>query len=156
MPKVKPYYGCFGWCKKDASKMTDIHSGEWTHVRGRKTMGMSEKEISKFLASKALKDARLVRELEVAPKKTIPYRKSCHLVGHSKKDCQQKQPRMKMLKKIAKVKKSNKIIEPTMKQVEVELQKGITKLRKSENSLCRISKELGSKVMKSKRLIEIQ
>jgi hypothetical protein len=136
--------------------MTDIHSGEWTHVRGRKTMGMSEKEISKFLASKALKDARLVRELEVAPKKTIPYRKSCHLVGHSKKDCQQKQPRMKMLKKIAKVKKSNKIIEPTMKQVEVELQKGITELRKSENSLCRISKELGSKVMKSKRLIEIQ
>ncbi len=33
-------------------------------------MGMSEKEISKFLASKALNDAKLVRKLEVAPKKT--------------------------------------------------------------------------------------
>jgi hypothetical protein len=70
MPKVKPFYGCFGRLERDASKTTGIHSGEWTHVRGRKTMGMSEKEISKFLASKALNDAKLVRKLEVAPKKT--------------------------------------------------------------------------------------
>ncbi len=65
MPKVKPFYGCFGRFKRDASKTTDIRSGEWTHVRGRKTMGMSEKEISKFLASKALTDAKLVRELHM-------------------------------------------------------------------------------------------
>jgi len=72
MPKVKSFHGCFGRLERDASKTTGIRSGEWTHVRGRMTMGMSEKEISKFLASKALKDAKLVRELEVAPKKTIP------------------------------------------------------------------------------------
>ncbi|MFN9981201.1 MAG: hypothetical protein ACK53Y_14850, partial [bacterium] len=59
--------------ERDASKTTDIHSEEWTRVRGRKMFGMSEREISKFLASKALKDAKVVRELAVAPKKTIPY-----------------------------------------------------------------------------------
>jgi hypothetical protein len=79
MPKVKPFYGCFGRLERDASNTTGSHSGEWTHARGRKTMGMSEKEISKFLAWKALNDAMLVRKLEVAPKKTIPYRNPCNL-----------------------------------------------------------------------------
>jgi hypothetical protein len=91
MPKVKSFHGCFGRLNRDASKTTGIRSGEWTHVRGRKTMGISEKEISEFLASKALKDASFVRELEVAPKKTIPYCvKPCELVGHSEKHCQKK------------------------------------------------------------------
>jgi hypothetical protein len=71
MPKVKSFHGCFGRLNRDALTTTGIRSGEWTHVRGRKTKGMSEKEISKFLASKALKDASFVRELEVAPKKMM-------------------------------------------------------------------------------------
>jgi len=125
MPKVKPFYGCgcFGRLESDASKTTGIRSGEWTHVRGRKTMGMSEKEISKLLASKALKDAKLVRELEVASKKTILYLNPCELFGHSKKLCQQKEPRMKQLKeKAGKAKQKKTIIERTMKIIEKELQ----------------------------------
>jgi hypothetical protein len=47
--------------ERDASKTTDIHLEEWTHIRGRKMFGMSEREISKFLASKALRDAKVVR-----------------------------------------------------------------------------------------------
>jgi hypothetical protein len=157
MPKVKPFYGCFSRFKRDASKTTDIRSGEWTHVRGRKTMGMSEKEISKFLASKALTDAKLVRELEVAPKKTIPYLNPHDLFGNSKKSSQSKEPRVKQLKKKAeKAKQKTTIIEPTMKMIEKELQTNITDLRASENHVRNISKELGPHVMRSKGLIEIQ
>jgi hypothetical protein len=125
-------------------------------VRGRKTFGMSEKEISKFLASKALHGAKLVRKLEVVPKKTIPYRNPCSLPGHSKKQCNQKQNRMKQSKKTEKAKRGKNIIKPTTKMVEKALQKNITKLRKSENSLCKMSIELGRNVMRSKGLIEVQ
>jgi hypothetical protein len=156
MPKVKPFYGCFGRLKRDASKTTDIRSGEWTHVRGRKTMGMSEKEISKFLASKALTDAKLVRELEVVPKKTIPYRNPCSLPGHSKKQCNGKQISMKQSKKTEKAKKSSEIIEPTTKMIEEELQKTVSNLRASEQHLHNMGKNLGKHVMRSKGLIEIQ
>jgi hypothetical protein len=120
-------------------------------------MEMSEKEISKFLASKALMDAQLVRELEVAPKKTIPYLNPCDLFGHSKKRCQQREPHVKQLKKKAgKAKQKKTIIEPTTKMIEKELQKNITNLRASENNLHNISKALGPHVMRSKGLIEIQ
>jgi hypothetical protein len=156
MPKVKPFYGCFGRFARDASKTTGIHSGEWTHVRGRKTMGMSEKEISKFLASKALNDANLVRELEVAPKKTIPYCNPCNLFGHSKNQCNQMQIRMKQSKKTEKAKKSNNVIEPTIEMIEKELQNNVSDLRASENHLCKTGKELGQHVIRSKSLIEVQ
>jgi hypothetical protein len=145
MPKVNFLYGCFGRLKRDASKTTDIRSGEWTHVRGRKTFGMSEKEISKF-----------VRELEVAPKKMIPYHNPCGLPRHSKKQCNQKQCCMKQSKKTEKAKKGKNIIEPTTKMVEKDLQKNITELCKSENSLYKMSIELGRNVMRSKGLIEVQ
>jgi hypothetical protein len=130
----------------------------FAHVRGRKTMGMSEKEISKFLASKALKDAKLLRALEVVPKKTIPYLNPCNLFGHCKKLCQQKEPRMKQLKKMKaeKAKKSKKIIEPTTKMIVKELQKNISDLCANENHLCKIGKDLGKRVMRSKGLVEIQ
>jgi hypothetical protein len=157
MPKVKSFHGCFSRFKRDASKTTRIHSGEWTHVRGRKTIGMSEKEISKFLASKALKDAKLVRDLEVAPKKTMPYINPCILFGHSKNQCEQKEPRMKQLKKKAgQAKKTHKVIEPTKEVVEAAMQKNITNLCKSEDSIRRISKQLKTNLMRSKGLIEIQ
>jgi hypothetical protein len=157
MPKVKSFHGCFGRLNRDASKTTGICSGEWTHVRGRKTMGMSEKEILKFLASKALKDASFVRELEVAPKKTIPYRvKPCKLVGHSEKHCQQKQPRMKQPKLIEKAKKNVKSnSESKMEKLKKEIQKNITDLRKSEDSLRNTSKDLGIKMMRSKNLVMV-
>jgi nitric oxide reductase activation protein len=157
MPKVKPFHGCFDRFKRDASKTTDICSGEWTHVRGRKTMGMSQKEISKFLASKALKDAKLVRELEVVPKKTIPYLNPHDLFGNPKKSSQSKEPRVKQLKKKAeKAKQQKTIIEPTMEMIEKELQTNITDLRASENRVRNISKELEPHVRRSKGLIEIQ
>ena len=156
MPKVKPFYGCFSRLERDASKTTGIHSGEWTHVWGRKTMGMSENEISKFLASKALNDAKLVRELEVAPKKTIPYRNPCNLPGHSKNQCNQKQICMKQSKKTEKAKKSGNVIEPTIEMIEKELQQNVGDLRTSENHVCKIGKELGKHVMRNKALIEIQ
>jgi hypothetical protein len=142
--------------ERDASKTTGIRSGEWTHVRGRKTMGMSEKEISKFLASKALNDAKLVRELEVAPKKMIPYRNPCNLFGHSKNQCNQTQIRMKQSNKTEKAKKRNNVIEPTIEMIEKELQNNVSDLRASENHVCKIGKELGKHVMRSKNLIEIQ
>jgi hypothetical protein len=147
-----------GRLNRDASKTTDIRSGEWTHVRGRKTMGMSEKEISKFLASKALKDASFVRELEVAPKKTIPYRvKPCEMVGHSKQYCQKKQPRMKQSKLIEKAKKNVKNnSESKIEKLKKEIQKNVTELRKSEDSLRKTSKDLGIKMMRSKSLVMVQ
>jgi hypothetical protein len=136
--------------------MTGIHSGEWTHVRGRKTMGMSEKEISKFHASKASNDAKLVRELEVAPKKVIPYHNPCNLFGHSKNQCNQMQIHMKQSKKTEKAKKSNNVIEPTIEMIEKELQNNVSDLCASENHLCKIGKELGKHVIRSKSLIEVQ
>ncbi len=157
MPKVKPFHGCFGRLERDASKTTGIHSKEWTRVRGRKTMGMSEKEISKFLASKALRDAKLIRDLAVAPKKTIPYLNPHDLFGNSKKSSQLKEPRVKQLKKKAeKAKHKKKIIEPTMEMIEKELQMNITDLRASENHVRNISKELEPHVRRSKGLIDIQ
>jgi hypothetical protein len=159
MPKVNSFHGCFSRFKRDASTTTGIHSGEWTHVRGRKTFGMSEREISKFLASKALRDVKAVRELAVVPKKTILYLKTpCVLVGHSKEACQQgKQPLMKKSKMSEKVKqkiKSN--FEPTFEEIEQEIQTNITELRKSENLLVKASKDLSAKMMRSKSLVEIQ
>ena len=121
-------------------------------------MGLSEKEISKFLASKALTDAKLVRELEVAPKKTIPYRvKPCVLVGHSKKHCQQKQPHMKQSKLIGKAKKNVKNDSGSkIEKLKKEIQQNITELRKSEDSLRNTSKDLGVKMMRSKKLVMVQ
>jgi len=119
-------------------------------------MGMSEKEISKFLASKALNDAKLVRELEVAPKKTIPYRNTCHLSGHSKNQCNQMQIRMKQSKKTEKAMKHHNVIEPTIEMIQMELQNNVSDLRASENFLCETGKALGKHVIRSKRLIEVQ
>jgi len=159
MPKVNSFHGCFGRLKRDASKTTGIHSEEWTRVRGRKAFGMSEGEISKFLASKALRDAKAVRELAVAPKKSIPYLKtSCVLVGHTKEACQQgKQPHMKKSKMTEKVKQKIKSsLEPTIEEIEQEIQTNITELCKSENLLMKASKDLSIKMMRSKGLVEIQ
>jgi hypothetical protein len=157
MPKVKPFHGCFGRLERDALKTTGIHSKEWTRVRGRKTMGMNEKEISKFLASKALRDAKLIRDLAVAPKKTIPYLNPHDLFGNSKKSSQSKELRVKQLKKKAeKAKQKKTIIEPTMEMIEKEIQTNITDLRASENHVRNISKELEPHVRRSKGLIEIQ
>jgi hypothetical protein len=112
--------------KRDASKTTNICSGEWTHVRGRKTFGMSEKEISKF-----------VRELEVAPKKRIPYRNPCGLPRHSKKQCNQKQSCMEQSKKTEIAKQGKNIIEPTTKMVEKELQKTLPNSARAKNTCAR-------------------
>jgi len=119
-------------------------------------MGMSEKEISKFLASKALIDAKLVRELEVAPKKTIPYRYPCSLPGHSKKQCSGKQISMKQSKKTDKAKRIRKFIEPKIETIEQELQKIMSNLRGSKRHLRNISEDLVPHVRRSKGLIEIQ
>jgi len=63
---------------------------------------------------------------------------------------------MKQSKKTEKAKKGKNIIEPTTKMVEKDLQKNITELCKSENSLYKMSIELGRNVMRSKGLIEVQ
>jgi hypothetical protein len=158
MLKVKSFHGCLGRLNRDASKTTGICSGEWTHVRGRMTMGITDKEISKFLATRALKDSSFVRELEVVPKKTMPYRiKPCELVGNSKKHCQKKQPRIKQSKLIEKAKKKVKNnSESKIKKLEKDFQKNVTKLCTSEDSLRKTSKDLGIKMMRSKSLIMVQ
>jgi len=143
---------------RDALATTGIRSGEWTHVRGRKTMEICENAISKFLASKALKDASFVRDLEYTPKKRIPYHvKPCGLVGHSKTQCQKKQPRMKQSKSIEKAKKNVKnISELKIEKFKKEIQKNIAKLRKSEDSLRKTSKDLRIKMMRSTGLVMVQ
>ena len=159
MPEVNSFHGCFGRLERDASKTTDIHLEEWTHIRGRKMFGMSEREISKFLASKALKDAKVVRELAVAPKKTIPYlQKPCVMVGHSEKSCPKvKQPHMKKSKTTERAKQNIKSdSQSTIEKIEKEIQGNITELRKSENSLVKTSKVLSARMMRSKGLVEIQ
>jgi len=121
--------------------------------------GMSEREISKFLASKALKDAKVVRELAVAPKKTIPYlQKPCVTVGHSQKSCPKvKQPHMKKSKTTERAKQNIKSdSQSTIEKIEKEIQGNITELRKSENSLVKTSKVLSARMMRSKGLVEIQ
>jgi hypothetical protein len=63
---------------------------------------------------------------------------------------------MKQSKKTEKAKKSNNVIEPTFEMIENELQNNFSDLLASENHVCKIGKELGKHVMRSKSLIEIQ